>query len=163
MSSLSQFTGGGGIRPKGLFNGASTGGNLWDNTVALNSATRGLPPSQVAFGTTGALTANTLTTALNLTGQGAISLLGCSGVDATSRTHRLKVTLDGTVIYDATSSAFLAAGSALMAIGAFIPNASTFASPLYEPLTFNTSLLVEYASSVSETAKSLVFYRYVAR
>ena len=163
MSSLSQFVGSGGIRPAGLFNGASVGGGAWENTVAINSATRGLPPSQVAFGTTGALTANTLTTALSLTGQGAISLLGAAGVDVTSRTHRLKVTLDGTVIYDATSGAFTSTGAVLMAIGAFTPNASTFASPLYEPLTFNSSLLVEYASSVTETAKSIVFYRYVAR
>ena len=163
MSSLSQFTGGSGIRPKGLFNGASVGGGTWENTVAINNTTRGLPPPQVAFGATGALTANTLVTALSLSGQGCISLLGCSGVDSTSRTHRLKVTLDGVEIYDATSDAFNTLGSCLMVIGAFTPSASTFAVPIYEPLVFNTSLLVEYASSVSETAKSLVFYRYVAR
>lgn len=162
MSVLSQFTGGAGVRPKGLFNGVSVGGGGWDNVVPPNSATRGLPPSQVAFGTTGALTANTLVTALSLSGQGSISLLGASSVDATSRTHRLKVTLDGVVIYDATSNAFLSTGLALMAVGGFIPSAATFAAPIYEPLVFNTSLLVEYASSVSETAKSLVFYRYVA-
>lgn len=163
MSSLSQFTGGSGIRPKGLFNGASVGGGGWDNIVAINHTTRGLPPSQVAFGTTGALTAGTLVTALSLSGQGAISFLGCAGVDTTSRTHRLKVTLDGVVIYDATSGSFNTLGLALMALGGFIPSASAFAAPIYEPLVFNTSLLVEYASSVSETAKSLVFYRYVAR
>ena len=163
MSSLSQFTGGSGIRPKGLFNGASVGAGGWDNEVAINSSNRGLPPSQVAFGTTGALTAATLVTALSLSGQGAISLLGCAGVDTTSRTHRLKITLDGVVVYDATSDAFTTAGSCLMAIGGFTPNASTFASPLYESLVFNTSLLVEYASSLTETAKSIVFYRYVAR
>lgn len=163
MSSISQFLGGSGIRPKGLFNGASVGGNGWENTVAINSASRGLPPTHVAFGTTGALTANTLVTALSLSGQGAISLLGCAGVDVTSRTHRLKVTLDGTVIFDATSNAFTTAGGCHMAIGGFIPNASTFATPIFEQLTFNSSLLVEYASSVTETAKSLVFYRYVAR
>ncbi len=163
MSSLSQFVGGAGIKPKGLFNGASVGGGGWDNVIAVNNTTRGLPPSQVAFGATGALTANTLVTALSLSGQGCISLLGCSGVDSTSRTHRLKVTLDGVVIYDATSGAFLTGGVALMALGGFIPSASTFAAPIYEPLVFNTSLLVEYASSVTETAKSIVFYRYVAR
>ena len=163
MSSLSQFTGGSGIRPKGIFNGTSVGGDGWDNVTAINSSNRGLPPSQVAFGTTGALTAATLVTALSLSGQGAISLLGCAGVDTTSRAHRLKVTLDGVVIYDATSDAFISLGSCLMAIGGFTPNAATFATPIYEPLVFNTSLLVEYASSVTETAKSIVFYRYVAR
>ena len=163
MSSLSQFTGGSGIRPKGIFNSTSVGGGGWENSVLLNNPTRGLPPSQVAFGTTGALTAATLVTALSLSGQGAISLLGCAGVDTTSRTHRLKITLDGVVIYDATSEAFLSSGFALMAVGGFVPSASSFATPIYEPLVFNTSLLVEYASSVTETAKSIVFYRYVAR
>lgn len=163
MSSLSQFTGGSGIRPNGLFNGASVGGGKWDNGIAINNSARGLPPSQVAFGTTGALTAATLVTALSLSGQGVISLLGCTGVDTTSRTHRLKVTLDGVVIYDATSDAFITSGACLMAIGGFTPNAATFATPTYEPLVFNTSLLVEYASSLTETAKSIVFYRYVAR
>lgn len=163
MSSLSQFTGGSGIRPNGLFNGASVGGVGWDNAIQLNASNRGLPTSMVAFGTTGALTAATLTTALSLSGQGCISLLGCFGVDVTSRTHRLKVTLDGVVIYDATSGSFISPSVALVAIGGFIPSATINATPVYEPLVFNTSLLVEYASSLTETAKSIVFYRYVAR
>ena len=54
-------------------------------------------------------------------------------------------------------------GVALVAIGGFIPSATINATPVYEPLVFNTSLLVEYASSLTETAKSIVFYRYVAR
>lgn len=163
MSSLSQFVGGSGIRPKGLFNGVSVGGGAWENAVAINSATRGLPPSQVVFGTTGTLTANTLANALTVPGPGVVSLIGCAGVDVTSRTHRLKVTIDGVVIYDATSGAFTTAGSALMAVGGFTPNASTFASPIYEPLIFNTSLIIDYASSLGETAKSIVFWRYVTR
>lgn len=163
MSALSQFTGGAGVRPKDLFNGVSVGGGGWDNVVPPNSATRGLPPSQVAFGTTGTLTANVLVTALSVPGQGAVSLIGCAGVDATSRTHRLKVTIDGVVVYDATSDALLTSGVAFMAVGGFIPSASTFAAPIYEPLVFNTSLLVEYASSLGESNKSIVFWRYVKR
>lgn len=148
-----------GIHPTGLINGASTA-SLADNTVLLNNSTRGLPNSMITLAATGALSAGVLATVLSLSGRGAISFLACSGVDTTARTHRLKVTLDGVVIFDATTASTSNAGSVLAAIGFFIPSSTVNAAPIFEPLVFNSSLLVEYASSVTETAKSIIAYRY---
>lgn len=149
-----------GIHPTGLINGASTA-SLSDNmAVVLNNSTRGLPNSMITLAATGALSAGVLATVLSLSGRGAISFLACSGVDTTARTHRLKVTLDGVVIFDATTASTLNAGSVLAAIGFFIPSSTVNAAPIFEPLVFNSSLLVEYASSVTETAKSIIAYRY---
>ena len=163
MSTLLQFTGGGAPIPAGVLNGtavlrslvtdAATNGPL--TTDALNAKT-------VA---TGALTANTLATILSLTGRGTIDFLACQSVDATSRTHRMKVTLDGVVIFDATSSAFGSVARYCPVIGSVV-NLSTAAahmSVIPQTIMFNTSLLIEYASSVSETAKSYIAYNYYAR
>lgn len=148
-----------GIHPAGLINAASVA-SIIDNTVLINNSTRGLPNSLVTLAATGALTAGTLATVLSLSGKGAISFLACGGVDVTARTHRLKVTLDGVVIYDGTTASTTNSGAVLAVIGSFAPSATTTPVIVFEPLVFNSSLLVEYASSVTETAKSVIAYRY---
>ena len=109
----------------------------------------------------GALTANTLATILSLSGTGVVSFVAAESVDATSRTHRIKITLDGVVVFDATSAAVATVQAVCPVIGA-ITNATGTATSVvtFEPLAFNASLLIEYASSVTETDKSAIGYRY---
>lgn len=160
MSVLSQFSGGGIPRPAGLINGSNT---LSVVNIITDATVFTANDGFLKVVATGALTANTLSTILSLSGKGAISYLGGLPVDTTSRTHRFKVTLDGTVIYDATSSATTAATRLMNIIGQIYQPASNASVVIPEPIMFNTSLLVEYASSVSETAKTTIAYRYYAR
>ena len=157
MSSLSQFVGGGGIRPRGLINGVSLVTPVVAGTGLSSASIQG-----VNITTSGAQTANTLTTVLSLSGQGAIEFLCCASNDATSRTHRMVVTIDGSVIYDGTTAAIATAINWLTPIG-YLFNVSASVVAVPEPLVFNTSLLVQYASSLSETSKTNFAYRYIAR
>lgn len=160
MSVLSQFSGGGIPRPAGLINGANT---LSAFNIITDATVFTVNDGVLKVVATGALTANTLSTILSLSGKGVISYLGALPVDTTSRTHRFKVTLDGTVIYDATSSATTAVTRLMNVIGQIYQPAANSSVVVTEPIFFNTSLLIEYASSVSETAKTTIAYRYYAR
>lgn len=142
MSTLSQF--GGGVKPPtALINYCSDAGSYTTaNAPGSYSLKRTL---------SGATTANTLKSVLNITGSGVISFLSAHCADGTSRTVRLKVTLDGVVVFDTTSIALSTAGFGLIAIGD--PTA-------FDPITFNKSLLVEIASSLSETDKLYTNYYY---
>lgn len=113
----------------------------------------------------GDCTANTLKTILSVTGKGAISKLFLSARDTTSRTHRIKITIDGTVIYDSTSAA-----NSTQDVAPVIGNASyshygsNMVMDMDEfPLFFDYSLLVEYATSLTETDKTLIGYIYYTR
>lgn len=161
MSVLSQFSGGGIPRPAGTLNGTAA---LSPQITDIVAAT-GLAAVNAKTALSGALTANTLATVLSLSGKGVISFLACAPVDATSRTHRYKITLDGTVIFDATSGATNSTQHYVPVIGALLNLSSTYSvySIVPEPLFFNTSLLIEYASSVSETDKTRHAYKYYAR
>jgi hypothetical protein len=146
MSTLSQFAGGA-KPPRALVNGA----NGMTPILMLGA---GSGQKDVL---TGALTANTLSTVLSITGSGVVNLLCAQSVDATSRTHRLKVTIDGVVAFDATSAAIAAANKGIPAIGLFVNGGAT---PVLDQIPFNTSFLVEYASSVTETGKTTISYLY---
>lgn len=157
MSTLSQFSGGTRV-PKMLANRASSGG-VTDEGVLLGLANT----VGIKVVTSGALTAATLVTVLSLTGQGAVGLLACAGVDNTARAHRMKVTVDGVVVFDATtdSSSSLYAGIVVTG-GLFLNGSSGYNSILAVPdyIPFNSSFLVEYASSLTETAKTNFGYIY---
>lgn len=99
----------------------------------------------------GALTANTLATLLNVSGSGTLNLVAARTVDATSRTMRMRVTLDGTVAFDSTSTAMTATGKGMLAVGV-MAQATPFPISL-DNVTFTTSCLVEWASSITETGK----------
>lgn len=147
MSTLSQFMGGGATTS--VINAHSSGGTA----VAINlsaSVNNGL--REVL---SGALTANTLATVLSVTGGGVIPALTAYAKDSTARTVRLKVTVDGTSVFDATSSSVSAAGQGIFAAGS-IENTGSFRQG--EPIRFLTSLLVEVASSLTETDKLAIGY-----
>ena len=99
----------------------------------------------------GALTANTLKTMLNITGSaGSMYVLGLVANDATSRALRLKVTIDGSV-----TPAFDANG------GAATSNNGISAAVLSgNPIRWKSSCLVEISSSLTETDKLTLGYMY---
>jgi len=98
----------------------------------------------------GALTAATLKTLLTVAGSGEFHFLGAYAADTTSRTIRLKVTLDGVVVFDSTCAASTTnAGN--LAVGNFVLSTTQYNPG--PPVRFNTSALVEVASSLSETDK----------
>lgn len=116
------------------------------------------PVKVVASGST---TAGVLGTILSLSGAGVVSFLAVESVDTTSRTHRIKITLDGTVIFDATTAAVMSTAHIQCAIGSIAPVVSTASAIVtFEPLAFNTSLLIEYASSLTESNGGYIGYHY---
>lgn len=142
-------------RPTGTLDGVSA----FRSCVGVTSYPFDNAPTKVVV--SGACTANTLKTILSLSGNGVISALGVGSGDVTSRTHRIKVTLDGVVIFDATTAATTSLTTAFMVIGSVnYLVASVGATVAFEPLAFNQSLLVQYASSITETDKAYIGYRY---
>lgn len=156
MSSLSQFVGGvGAPKPTGTIDGASA----FRSCVGVTNFPLDIAPVKLVA--SGACTAATLKTILSLSGKGVLSLLGVESADVTSRTHRIKVTLDGVVVFDGTTAATTSAATAFMVVGSVNYLVSSVGAVVtYEPLAFSTSLLIEYASSLSETNKSYIAYRY---
>lgn len=105
----------------------------------------------------GAVTAATLKTVLSLTGPGQIPLLTAYTKDATSRTVRCRVTVDGVVVFDATSSAITTSGAGMVVVGSTGGGtaAATY-SPV--PLRWNSSCTIQVASSLTETDKVAIGY-----
>lgn len=155
MSNLSQFFGGGGLKPtlKASSLGVANGQGVSLSSIYPLIATQ-----------TAGVTANTLTTALSRTGKGALGCFFLQSVDGTSRTHRIKITLDGTVIYDKTSPEVTTALAILPVQGQIAWSSATTAAGVIEnPILFESSLLIEYASSLTETAKTNFGYTYYGR
>lgn len=96
----------------------------------------------------GAVTAATLKTMVSHTGRGRINALVAYTKDVTSRTVRCKVTVDGVVIFDATSNAIANAGYGMVVVGNVATNQVWF-----QPIDYQESLLIEIASSLTETDK----------
>ena len=149
MSTLSQF-GGGNKPPKVIVNGQSSGGSAQSALYYL--------PDQINAKSvlSGTLIANTLASICSVSGSGVVEFVCASTVDTTSRTIRLKVTIDGVVVFDATSMAITSEYNGIIAIG----GGNSTVGVTYSPTTFNTSLLIEVASSLSETDKVTVGYKY---
>ena len=106
---------------------------------------------------TGALTANTLATMLDLTGAaGTMQCLTVRTVDATARTIRVKITIDGVTAYDKTSASISTANNGIMLcgqIGVAYPN-------YVPPIKWKTAIKIEVASSVTETASFTFEWAY---
>ncbi|MCV2422511.1 hypothetical protein LNV47_18085 [Paucibacter sp. DJ4R-1] len=101
----------------------------------------------------GALTANTLATLLSVTGAGEVPFLTAYTKDATPRTVRLKVVVDGQApaVFDATTDVISSSGRGLAAAG-------SASGPVGSPVVFNSSLEVSVASSITETNKLAIGY-----
>jgi hypothetical protein len=109
----------------------------------------------------GALTADTYKTMLDITGSGVIGVCGVATVDNTSRAVGLKITIDGTVAFEAVSSATTVVNAGIFGIGgAIITSTSVYGNNISELVVFNTSLKVEISSTLNETDKVRVLYNY---
>ena len=150
MSTLSSFMGGGATRA--VVNAYSSGGTLSSGDLRATVSNGGKAVLS------GALTANVLATALSVTGGGEVPMLAVYAVDTTSRTMRLQVTVDGTVVFNATSSACTISTVGIAAAGNYVSNIQPS-----QPIRFNSSLLVEIASSLSETDKIGLCYSLLSR
>lgn len=148
MSVLSQF-GGGVPVTKAIVNRLSDNG--WTNALRID-----ISGVQNKYGLSGAMTANTLKQILSVTGRGCINWLGFWTADATSRTVRAKITIDGVVVLDSTSAAI----STVLAGGIYIGEQYNGYVGEFDPTYFNQSLLIEMASSLTETDKLAIAYRY---
>ena len=153
MSTLSQFVGG--APTKSIVNHYSSGGV--STGVALSSGAY----SNSVDVLSGALTAATLKTLLTVTGGGEVPLLFVRGVDATSRTVRVRVTVDGVVAFDATSSAMTLANDGIIVMGQY--DSSSLINASTNSIKFNTSLVVDVASSLTETNKVTLAYALTTR
>lgn len=92
----------------------------------------------------GALTADTLKTVLSATGSGSLQYLALQRVDGTSRATRVKITIDGAVVLDITSTAVVSNGGTQFVVGSANARGD---------LPFAASCLVEISSSLTETDK----------
>ena len=134
-------------------------------TTIINSfSTSPFTPEQVQTGLckiilSGALTAATLATVLSVTGAGVIGVLYIRPVDATSRTIRLQVIIDGVTVFDSTSSTMASSTQGAFAIGSISSN-NTYPISGDEAVPFNTSFVVKVASSLTETDKVAIGVRY---
>lgn len=140
MSNLTQFFSSGGVRPIAI------------NGRSLPAAAASAPGnvSGVTLTTSGAVTANTLKTVLSVTGKGALTWLGVRTENTSAKTARIRITLDGVVVYDSTSPSDSTSGRWSIAHGA--ADGSNW-WPAIEgiPLMYEASLLVQYACSITET------------
>lgn len=148
MSTLSQFAGGN-RPPKLLVQRNAVAG--WTQTNISDS----IAGAKNIF--SGALTANTLATVLSISGAGELQYLSISPLDATTRTLRLALTIDGVLVYDYTSAA---ATSGPSYGGVIVGGFQSGAVPGIESLKFNSSVLVKIASSLTETNLIQIGTRY---
>lgn len=142
MSYVSQVLGGSIQATKSLYNACSSAGYTAITSMAASTTAK--------TSTSGALTANTLVDLINESGSaGYLSQLSIYTNDATSRTLRIVVTVDGTGIYDITSAAISAGQSGAVLAG----SVSTSNPQALPPIYYTNSIRVQYASSVTETGK----------
>lgn len=142
--SQSTLVGSGCRPPKSIVNGHSAGGVSQAVVMEPHSAAKKI--------LSGALTANTLKSILTISGSGVLAMCYVTAVNATSRTMRLQIIVDGTAAFDATSGTVASEGTALIGVGqvsAKDPSGYYYVIPL--PIPFNTSLDVKIASSLTET------------
>lgn len=142
MSTLSQFMGG---RNKvaSVINGQSTSGQAGGAglTSVLGAKALTLP-----WDNTG-----TLATALSVpSGRGTLNF---AAVTSNYGPLRIKVTVDGRVIFDSSTNG---AGSSIVAIGAVITSSMT---AVFQPIPFESSLLIE--TSLTTAAGSGVYAAFL--
>lgn len=147
MSTLSQF--GGKSRVTALisafgWNSATNLSTLWP-AISTNS---------------GACTANVWKTILSVSGGGSrLNALMMKFNDSTARNGRVRVTVDGVVVFDATVAN--ASSSIHVAVGQIV--GGTTSSLMFQPVDALSSLLIEYQANLTETDKATLTYNYEVR
>lgn len=93
----------------------------------------------------GALSAGVLKNILQVYASGVINFLALGSLGGTERTIRLRLTIDGVVVYDATSSS--GADRGLVAVGAMIGGTAESRSVTFDQIPFLRSFAVDVATS----------------
>lgn len=104
---------------------------------------------------TGSLVAGVLSNILTIIGRAEVPLLTLVTMDATARTLRLQVVVDGVIVFDPTSNSIVTSGNGL---GAASPLQSSSGVFMGNPIRSNSSIVVNVASSLTETAKAQLSY-----
>jgi len=108
----------------------------------------------------GALTANTLKTMLNITSTGGVmTKLAVVSADGTARTLRVVVTVDGGVAYDYTSASFSSVNLGCNLAGKQRSESSSYYG-ITPNIVWTTSLKIEIASNLTETDKFTCYWLY---
>lgn len=146
MSTMSQLYGGGAGPVSAIVNYFSSGGTSAPSNIGVGLVNN----SKEVL--SGSLTANTLASLPGFpqTGRGRLNLLTAFTKDATSRTIRVQIVVDGTTIYDATSGAIANTGGGVVPVGVVI--SSTGALEM-QPIDYQSSLDIKVASSLTESNK----------
>ncbi len=131
-----------------IVNAYSAGGT---NSGAVIAA--GVASNTALVTAAGAYTANTLQSVISHTGRGRVNLLTVYSRDATARTLRCKVTIDGVSVFDATSSSISTLSHGVVVVGALVGVGTPFLG--YQPIDYQESLVIEVASSLSEAAANV--------
>lgn len=105
----------------------------------------------------GALTANTYKTIVSVTGQGILKFCAVASADTTSRTQSIRLTIDGVVVCEKSVAGVNAINKGIVAVGGLVDSASV---ARFDRLAFNTSLLVEVKSNITETDKLYTLTNY---
>jgi len=105
----------------------------------------------------GSMTSATLKTLLSISGVGGrVTQLTFRTADATARTIRVKIVVDGTTVCDATSTSITTINEG----GVFAGQRSGTTVLILPPIVWNSTIVIEYASSVTETDKITAEYIY---
>ena len=154
MSNLNQFLSGVHSRsPTSIIRSCSVAGWTKEALGDVNATTG------AKIIASGALTAATLATILTVTGGGVLEFLSIitAAGDATARTMRLQLTIDGVAAWDYTSAS---SSSWAQNDGAVIVGSAARVATGSVAVPFNTSLVIKVASSVTETDKFNIGVKY---
>lgn len=104
----------------------------------------------------GAMTANTLKSFLSVSGTGGqMSHLAIKTNDATARTIRVELIIDG-VPYDFTTASIAISGDGVLLAG--VGNTTT--TIICPPIFWQSTFIINVASSVTETDKLTIYWIY---
>lgn len=151
MSTLSRFAGG--APTTSIVNFYSSGG------VNSGSALTGGVTTNAKEELSGLMSDTVLKTVLTVTGGGEVPLLFVTTKDTTSRTVRVQVTVDGAVVFDATSSAITTSGHGVVVVGQAL--STSYVQLSASGIRFNASLVVQLAydsANATETDKLGLHY-----
>lgn len=141
------------------------GANNTTRQIVNSNAVAGFTPLNISIDAatgkevlSGALTANTLATVLSLTGPGEVPLLTSYTKDATVRTVRTVVIVDGVTVFDSTSASIGVANRGAIVAGELAGTSGAYYVTQGNPIRFSVSLVVQQASNLTETDKIALAY-----
>jgi hypothetical protein len=151
MSGMSRRTGP--ITPRVIVNRESVGGQMLNNFAPMGAAVFLYTPAKVI--NSGAMAANTFTPILNIAGGGVLSFLRVMVNDPTTRNLSVRVTLDGVVVFYATSAPCSTSNNYMEIVGSTFLGQSSVPCLSLDAIPFSKSMLVEVASNIAESAATI--------